>query len=125
MIYQDKIQKLKNALEAVTSLEELEKLEREYLGKKGLIRMFLKRMGALPKEKKKVQGLAIQEMKAMAQKLFSQKEAELKKNQLEKTIRDQKEDLDLTVPKIGHLHPITQTTRMMNKFFIENIWGLK
>jgi len=119
MEYQDKIQKLKNTLKSVNSLEELKELEQEYLGKKGLIRTLFKTIKGLPENKRKSQGLLIQEIKSRVEKFFSEKEAELKENQSAKFIKNQKESLDFNIPKIGHLHPITQTIRMMNKFFIE------
>ncbi|PIR58560.1 MAG: phenylalanine--tRNA ligase subunit alpha, partial [Parcubacteria group bacterium CG10_big_fil_rev_8_21_14_0_10_35_15] len=37
----------------------------------------------------------------------------------EKTMKIEAETLGFDLPKIGHLHPITQTIRMLNQIFIE------
>jgi len=49
--------------------------------------------------------------------LAQNREEELKKS--ENVSEKEAEKLGFDIPKIGHLHPLTQTIRMMNKLFLE------
>jgi len=115
----DLLQKLEKNLSQVNSLDELKYLWREYLGKGGIVKTLFEGIKTLTEKGKKEKAPLIQELEKTALKLFEEKEVELKKSQSEQELIKQTENLDYTIPKIGHLHPITQTIRMLNKIFVE------
>lgn len=112
-------QKLKDNLFRADSTNELKRVWDEYFGKKGIIKTLLRQIKTFTKKEKKEKAPLIQEFEKTALKLFKEKESEIKKIQSEEELIKQTEKLDYTLPKIGHLHPITQTIRMLNKIFIE------
>ncbi len=115
---QDIIQQLKSELKNVKSLEDLKNLWREYLGKKGRLKLLVKELSGMPGEEKRKQGPLIQKAQKTAQELFDVKEKELSEDKLSRELKDQAEELDFAIPKIGHLHPLTKTIREMNNLFI-------
>ncbi|MBU2579256.1 phenylalanine--tRNA ligase subunit alpha [Patescibacteria group bacterium] len=115
----DLLRKLEEELSQVNSIDELKNLFARYFGKQGIIKTLFSEIKTLPgKEKKEIASL-VQELQKNGLKLFEEKETELKKNQNEQDLIKQAECLDYQIPKIGHLHPITQTIRMLNKIFTE------
>ncbi len=102
---------------------ELGEIYRKYLGSKGVVRMILKEIGSLPNEERKKRGLLAKELQESIKKLIGNRE-----NQLKVTAGDvakkEEETLDFAIPKIGHLHPLTQTVRMLNQLFIEMGYSL-
>ncbi len=114
----DLIEKMKNEFENVKSHEELKGLWQKYLGKGGIIKLYLKEIGRLSEEDKKNKGPMIHEMRKVALELYEKKEKKLKEFFLSEILQKQKEDLGFSIPKIGHLHPLTQTIRQMNTLFV-------
>jgi len=96
----------------------MDEIWRKYLGNKGSIKVFLKKIKELSPEEKKKTAPLIQQHYKSAVDLFKKKEDLLKKYDLNESLEDQAESLNYTAPKIGHLHPISQTIREMNKLFI-------
>ena len=115
---QDIIRQLKNELEKIESLEDLKDLWRQYLGKKGKLKLLVKELSGMSDEEKKEKGPLIQKARETARELFDAKEKELGENKLSGEMKSQAEELDFAVPKIGHFHPLTKTIREMNNFFI-------
>lgn len=115
----DILQKLEKNLSQINSLDELKSFRRDYFQRDGVIKNLLKEVRILIQEGKKETASLMQELERMILELFKKKENELKKIQFEKMLVEQAEDLDYKIPKIGHLHPITQTIRILNKIFIE------
>ncbi|MEA2113346.1 MAG: phenylalanine--tRNA ligase subunit alpha [Patescibacteria group bacterium] len=104
---------------ALDSLEELKNIQRKYLGKKeGIIKKLISGIGNLREKEKKELAPLIQKAQKTAVKLFEEKEKELEKSGSKQELKKQAEDIGYKTPKIGHLHPITQTVREMNKIFI-------
>lgn len=116
---EDIIKQLKSDLSKVTNEDERKALWRKYMGKVGLIKKALSDLGKLPKDMRKDAAIAIQKIQQEAVSLLNTKEKELKVTQTQKELKKQAEPLGYTLPKIGHLHPLTQTIRMMNKFFTD------
>ncbi len=112
-------EKLKSELEQIDSLENLTALEKKYLGSKGKVKEMLKGIGKLPPEKRKARAIVIQKEAQVIQAMLTAKRKILTAPQLGKKLKDQAENLDFQLPKIGHLHPITQTIRELNNFFEE------
>lgn len=111
------IKKLEEDISVVGSIEELTRVKNKYLGKEGIIKLPAD-FKQLTAEEKKSRGSIFYELKNKADQILAKKEAELKGALAENTIKKQAEELGFNVPKIGHLHPITQTMRMMNNLFI-------
>ncbi|MFH0791887.1 MAG: phenylalanine--tRNA ligase subunit alpha [bacterium] len=112
----------KDAIEAIdkaVTLPELDEVFRLYLGRKGIIRSLFLKMGDLASEERKEYGWLINELQIIVEKQLKEKQEKLNRVALDKRLEKQTESLGLDVPKIGHLHPISQTIRMMNKMFFE------
>jgi phenylalanyl-tRNA synthetase alpha chain len=112
------INDLKNDLLEVGALKEMDRIWRKYLGDKGSIKVFLKKIKELSSEEKRITAPLIQQHYKSAVDLFKEKEDLLKKHKLDENLKNQAESLNYAAPKIGHLHPISQTIREMNKLFI-------
>lgn len=102
------------------SVEALEELRIEFLGKKGKITEVLKQMGKLPAEEKPLIGQVANNVKTRINNLLLDKKIEL-----DKALADQKlqeETIDLTLPgkriEIGHRHPLTVVTDQIKDIFI-------
>lgn len=102
-----------NELKKAKDLKELDEIYRKYLGKRGEITQILRSLKDLPKEKRARVG-----KEANLLKNFLEKEIVLRKNKSEPDFKNQAENLDYKIPKIGHLHPLTRTVREMNNLFI-------
>ncbi len=110
----DKLIEVKEeALNALTNLaneKELNELRIKYLGKKGAITLFLKKVGNLLPEERPKFGQLVNEVKKIVEEGIDKKKEELKK----KASNDTKRFLDPTLPGkrplMGTLHPITQVT---------------
>lgn len=113
----DLLEKLKKQLEETNSSKKIEEIKEEYFGKKGYVKTLLKKLKELPVEEKRLQGPKIQQIQKTAQSLILEKEKVLKEKKLDIKLKEQAEELDFNLPKIGHLHPITQTIREMNALF--------
>jgi phenylalanyl-tRNA synthetase alpha chain len=103
---------------AATSLE-LEEVFRLYLGRKGIVRSLFLEMGNLAPEERKERGRFVNELQSAIEKQLKEKQKTLNLAALENKLEKQAEPLGYEVPKIGHLHPISQTIRMMNRMFVE------
>lgn len=115
----DVLKDLDGDILALDSLDELKDVQRKYLGRRdGIIKKLINEIGKLQEKEKKEIAPLIQEAQKTAVKLFKEKEKELKKSNLKQNFKKQTEDLGYKIPKIGHLHPITQTIREMNKLFV-------
>lgn len=108
-----------NEVSLAKDLEELEAISRKYFGNKGIIKLGLKELGKLPPEERKERGFLLNNFQTEIKELIQKKETELEGLSSDKILKEQAETLDLEVLKIGHLHPLTQTVRMMNSIFIE------
>ncbi len=115
------IQELKKSalkeISAAGSLEELEKAEIKYLGRKGELTLILRSLKDLPVEERKKIGPLAQQLKKELEELFNKKSEELKT----KTY-NLKPVLDITKPgkkiKIGHLHPLSKIEEEIRNIFL-------
>lgn len=105
--YQQKIADLKTD-------QQLEKLRIELFGRNGLINDLFSKIKEIPNEEKKQYGADLNQLKTeLEQKLLSQNVSKTEKKDLLLEI----ENSEIKLPKIGHLHPITQTERELNEVF--------
>ena len=111
------------ALEAIkntTSIDEVENLRVQYLGKKGEITSILKEMGKLSAEERPVIGKVANEVREAIDSAITIKKDELKK--IEKEIKLKEEVIDVTMPgkivTVGKKHPITQIIDDVSEIFM-------
>lgn len=112
------IKNLTAELQAAQTSTEVAALWQKYLGKQGSIKLAIKGIGKMSAEEKRIKAPEIQEAQLQAQQLFDLRQSELNTGDLDKLLTKQTEQLDFSQPKLGHLHPITQTVRMLDKFFV-------
>lgn len=102
------------------SLDALNALRIEYLGKKGKIADLMKQMKSVPKEEKREYGQAINQIKTEASALFDQKKETLEQQALEKKLAS--ETIDLTLPgrkpAHGNLNPLHLIEQELEDLFI-------
>ncbi|MEI8067785.1 MAG: phenylalanine--tRNA ligase subunit alpha [Candidatus Shapirobacteria bacterium] len=103
--YQTKIAEIKTD-------KELESLRIELFGRNGLINDLFSKIKEIPNENKKQYGADLNQLKTeLEQSLLSQNVSKTEISKLE--IRNS----FFSLPKVGHLHPITQTERQLNEVF--------
>ena len=100
------------------TLEELEAVRIKYLGRKGLLTNFLKEIGTLSEDERKVQGRSANVAKQYFNELFEQKKTDLAQLVEQSEAGSQ---IDLTLPGrkqwLGHKHPITQVQQEIVEIF--------
>ncbi len=103
----------------VASVQDLEALKVEFLGKKGHISGLMKTMGSLSPEEKKTFGSEVNELKTYATDKIDAKYEELRKLELQKEL-DSMEQFDMSVPPVldrGSYHPVTLVQRRCEEVF--------
>ncbi|MBP9797587.1 phenylalanine--tRNA ligase subunit alpha [Candidatus Woesebacteria bacterium] len=117
----DELKKLQSnfhaSLKAVISLESLQNLSIEYLGRKGHINGLFGRMKGLSVEDVKALGQKINGVKGEIEAAVETKKGELSAKRSEDLLKSINTSLPGIKPRIGHLHPTTQTIRDINSFF--------
>ncbi len=116
-MYSEIMKNLKKEIAEVKSQADLKILWNKYLGKTGLIKELLTGLKKLGEAEKKEKGPVIQQLYQEAVSIFEAKEKQAGQENLKELLIKDREELGLVTPKIGHLHPITQTIRQMNKLF--------
>lgn len=112
----------KEALEEVTNattLEELDRIRVNFLGKKGHLTGLLKDLGKLPKEERPKAGNIINAAKLQVQSALNEAKSALEQMAINAQLA--KETIDITLSgrsqSQGTLHPVTQTIERINTFF--------
>jgi phenylalanyl-tRNA synthetase alpha chain len=110
-----KIRALKE-LESVAERSDIEKLTQQYLGRKGLLTLLLKRLAELPKEERPAMGRLANQVKEDLHRKFKSVSDSLTAKAVEP-----ESAFDVTLPgrriPLGHLHPITKTTEEICTIF--------
>ena len=112
-------QEILDKLGQMTSLDELDKLRVEFLGKKGKVTALLKGMKDLNNEEKKSFGAEVNRLKNAASQHIDERVAELKQREIEKEIAAMPQ-FDITAPaplERGSYHPITLVQRQCETIF--------
>ena len=106
-------------LEKVNSIEELEKLRVEFIGRKGKVTELLKSIPKLPPEERKEFGKACNVLKGEIESLIKERLSHFK--ELEKKEKLEKERIDVTLPgrrrPLGSLHVVTKTLKEIVNIF--------
>jgi len=101
------------------SLDALETLRVQFLGKKGVLTEQLKELGKLPKEERPAAGQEINKVKVRVQQALEAKKNNLQEAEINEQLKN--ETVDITLPgrgqHSGSLHPITLTLNRIQKYF--------
>ncbi len=119
-MFEDLRKELEEKVRKAESLEVLNSIRVEYLGKKGKISALMKRIKEIPPQERKEYGRAVNELKSFAEKLIAKRMEELK--EIEKRKMFEKMWVDVTLPgarrKTGHEHPVMRAWREMEEIFV-------
>jgi len=103
----DIIKKIKSC----KTLQEVEVIRLEYLGKKGFIPSEMKLLGKLPIDQKKIKGQELNKLKNIIEDTVNDQKIIIENKDLEKKLKH--ESVDITLPHneevTGKIHPISQT----------------
>ena len=106
---------------AANTVDSLESVRVELLGKKGRLTTVLKSVGALPKEEKPAAGQAVNKAKQAVQVLLDERRLILDNAELAQKL--QSDALDISLPGVGAqtggLHPITLTIERISALFAQ------
>lgn len=115
-------QLVQDGLGAVTqadSLQALDQLRVEYLGKKGIITQQAKTLGKLSAEERPAAGQKINEAKGRVEEAINLRRLSLEEAAIASRLA--KETIDVTLPgrgqALGGLHPVTRTLQRIEQFF--------
>jgi phenylalanyl-tRNA synthetase alpha chain len=107
------------AIAASDSVEVLEQLRVEYLGKKGSLTEQLKTLGVLPADQRPAAGAAINAAKVQVQDAIAARREMLEQQEAERQLSSEK--VDVTLPGrslgLGGLHPVTRTIERIEDIF--------
>ena len=102
---------IKKKIENCKTLEEVEVIRLEYLGKKGLIPSEMKLLSKLSIEQKKIKGQELNKLKTLIEDAVNDHKILIENKKLEEKLKN--ESVDVTLPHneevTGKIHPISQT----------------
>ena len=112
--------KVEENLNNINSISNLNDLKVKLLGRKGEITLLLRGLKDIPAEKRSEIGKIANEVKLELEKLFMEKEENIKQKELD--IRLKEEEIDVTLPglpiSLGAKHPLTQMMDEIKDIFI-------
>ncbi|MEL7298006.1 MAG: phenylalanine--tRNA ligase subunit alpha [Pseudomonadota bacterium] len=115
------------AIAAADSIDTLDQVRVELLGKKGRLTALLKGVSALPKEERPEAGKLINVVKQTLTHAISERRASLEADAL--LIRLSNETVDMTLPgrggRSGSLHPVTLARRRIEEIFVGAGFGVR
>ncbi|MBS3803883.1 MAG: phenylalanine--tRNA ligase subunit alpha, partial [Oleiphilaceae bacterium] len=107
------------AVEQAASLQALDQVRVDYLGKKGVLTQQLKTLGQLDPEERPAAGQKINDAKARVQQAISERKEKLEAAAIGEKLAQ--EAVDVTLPgrgqDLGGLHPVTRTLQRIERFF--------
>ncbi len=102
---------IKKKINNCKTLQELEVIRLEYLGKKGLLPSEMKLLGKLPIDQKKIKGQELNKLKKFIEISINDHKTLIENTEIEHKLKD--ESIDVTLPAgeelTGKIHPISQT----------------
>ncbi len=110
---------IKKKIDNCKTLQELEVIRLEYLGKKGLLPSEMKLLGNLPIEQKKIKGQELNKLKTFIEVSINDHKILIENAELEHKLKN--ESIDVTLPHaeevLGKIHPISQTIFSITEIF--------
>ena len=102
---------IKKKIDNCKTLQEVEVIRLEYLGKKGLISSEMKLLGKLSIDQKKIKGQELNKLKTFIEDTVNDHKNFIENKKLEDKLKN--ESIDVTLPHneevLGKIHPISQT----------------
>jgi phenylalanyl-tRNA synthetase alpha chain len=125
------------AISSISSLDQLESIKVEFLGKKGKITGMMSHIATLSPEEKKAFGQEVNRLKELVSNNIEQKKQEIEEKVLAQRLSSEKIDVSLPARSyaFGKVHPISQAIADLTKIFtnmgfaltdgpdIENEWN--
>ncbi|UZE97462.1 phenylalanine--tRNA ligase subunit alpha [Alkalimarinus alittae] len=115
------------AAEKAQTIQELDQVRVDFLGKKGLITQQLKTLGKLSSEERPKAGALINKAKEEVQTVIVAKKQGLEQAQLNAKLES--EAVDVTLPgrrqDLGGLHPVTRTMQRIEQFFSQSGYSVE
>jgi len=107
------------AVDAATTLQELQDVRVRYLGKKGVLTLQLKGLGSLPPEERREVGKTINERKAAVESAIHERRAALERQALDAQLAQDGVDVTLPGTRVpgGGLHLLTRVTHRLLDVF--------
>ncbi|MDQ6985500.1 MAG: hypothetical protein Q9M91_04790 [Candidatus Dojkabacteria bacterium] len=109
------LENVKDSVENLNTEEELTELWREYLGKKGYIRDAMSRISEVPNEEKASYGQTVNQIKNKIDELINSKKENIQNKKNNEYLNKNITKLTSNKPKVGHLHPLTETINDLNR----------
>jgi phenylalanyl-tRNA synthetase alpha chain len=110
---------IKKKIDNCKTLQEVESIRLEYLGKKGLIPLEMKLLFKLTIDQKKLKGQELNKLKTFIEDTVNDHKALIENKNLEEKLKN--ESIDVTLPHnekiIGKIHPISQTIFSIMEIF--------
>jgi phenylalanyl-tRNA synthetase alpha chain len=110
---------IKKKIENCKTLQELEVIRLEYLGKKGLLPSEMKLLSNLPIDQKKIKGQELNKLKTFIEVSINDHKILIENAELEQKLKN--ESIDVTLPHTeevtGKIHPISQTIFSITEIF--------
>lgn len=108
-----------NAARSAETLQDLDAVRVNYLGKKGVFADFMKELAALSKEDRPARGAVINEVKQEVIAAIEEKRAEIEERELNAKLSS--ETVDITLPgrrrERGSIHPVIRTIERIEELF--------
>src|SRR6185369_17045105 len=109
--------KVTEEVSKATSDDQLTSLWRKYLGKEGEVTELTKKIKDVPVEQRKDFGQTINNLKSSIDALINTAKEDLKTSSNKGYLMEPQASLTTSKPKVGHLHPLTQTILDLNDIF--------
>ncbi len=113
------IQKIKEEISSLSTEADLTELWRKYLGKDGVLKDAFAQITEVPAEERKDFGQKINNFRNEIDALINSAKEEIKNSSTSEYLKESVGNLSFKKPKVGHLHPLTETINEMNKIFIK------
>ncbi|MBQ9125909.1 MAG: phenylalanine--tRNA ligase subunit alpha [Clostridia bacterium] len=108
-----------SALNECESLQSLQELKVRFLGKTGELTGLLKSIKDLPPEERPTFGAKVNELRNKLESAFAEKQSQLKEQELQRRLRDEKVDVSLVnMQPWGALHPVTLVEKTISDLLI-------
>jgi len=112
-------EEVEKEIEGATEEDQIEEIRVRYLGKKGKITFFLKKLAELPREERPVIGSLINQLKQDVERKITEAIKEFTRKAYQDRLAQEKIDVTLPGrrPLVGAKHPISQVTEQIVEIF--------
>lgn len=118
MISEADIAEIDTNIAGITDIQALKALRDQYLGNNGSIKKELATIKTMGVDERRKVGPVLQALKERVERLFVSAEEALLSARSQENLEGSAEPLSASLPKIGHVHPLSETIRNMNEFFM-------